>query len=84
VRGNEWEAAGVFDNDIALVDRALDPRRSDVVIWWDDTRGEFIISVYSKMPAGASLWGVITASIHEFRKGGMGRLAGPQKPGARQ
>jgi len=77
VRGNEWEGAGVFDGDIALVDRALDPRAGDVVIWWDGVRGEFVISAYSKMPAEASLWGVITASIHEFRKGTAARTGKP-------
>jgi SOS-response transcriptional repressor LexA len=68
VRGNEWEDAGVFDGDIAIVDRALGPRGNDVVLWWDDTRGEFALTVHSKMPPAATCWGVITASIHEFRK----------------
>ena len=68
VRGNNWESAGVFDGDIAIVDRALDPRKNNVVLWWDETAGEFAISAYSKIPPDAALWGVITASIHEFRK----------------
>ncbi|HSX35263.1 MAG TPA: S24 family peptidase [Candidatus Saccharimonadales bacterium] len=68
VRGNEWEDAGVFDGDIAIVDRALDPRRSDVVLWWDSDRGEFAVTTYKGMPPNASCWGVVTASIHEFRK----------------
>jgi DNA polymerase V len=69
VRGNEWENAGVFDGDIAIVDRALDPQKNDVVLWWDGTRGEFVVSIYGKIPPDASCWGVITASVHEFRKG---------------
>lgn len=68
VRGNEWEGAGVFDNDIAVVDRALDPRKTDVVLWWDDVGGEFAISRFAAMPKEATLWGVITATIHQFRK----------------
>jgi DNA polymerase V len=67
VRGNEWEGAGVFDGDIAVVDRALGPRKTDVVLWWDEARGEFAISKYTAMPQTASLWGVITATIHQFR-----------------
>lgn len=66
VRGNEWEGAGVFDNDIAVVDRALDPRKNDVVLWWDEARGEFAISKYSAMPKTGSCWGVVTATIHQF------------------
>ncbi len=68
VRGNNWEGAGVFDGDIAIVDRALDPRKNDVVLWWDEPTGEFSISQYAVMPKEASMWGVITATIHEFRK----------------
>lgn len=68
VRGNEWEDAGVFDDDIAVVDRALDPRKNDTVVWWNEPRGEFAISKYGTVPKEASVWGVITATIHQFRK----------------
>lgn len=68
IEGSEWEGAGVFDGDIAVIDRALDPRKSDVVLWWDASAGEFAISKYSAMPKEASLWGVITATVHQFRK----------------
>lgn len=67
VRGNEWEEAGVFDGDIAVIDRALDPRKTDVVLWWDESKGEFAISNYTAMPKNAALWGIITATIHQFR-----------------
>ncbi|HKU18193.1 MAG TPA: S24 family peptidase [Candidatus Saccharimonadales bacterium] len=68
VRGNEWEGAGVFDGDIAIVDRALNPGLSDVVLWWHETEGEFAISTRKHMPTNAKLWGVVTATIHQFRK----------------
>ena len=67
VRGNEWEASGVFDNDIAIIDRSLDPRKADVVLWWNEPKGEFAISPYGAMPPTATLWGVITATVHQFR-----------------
>ena len=67
VRGNEWEGAGVFDGDIAVVDRALNARKNDVVIWWRESGGEFAISHLHAMPKGASIWGVVTATIHRFR-----------------
>jgi DNA polymerase V len=67
VRGHEWEGAGVFDNDIAVIDRALDPRQTDTVLWWDEQGSEFAISKYPHMPKTAHLWGVITATIHQFR-----------------
>jgi SOS-response transcriptional repressor LexA len=68
VRGQEWEAVGVFDGDVAIVDRALDPRQADVVLWWDGARAEFSVSTYKHMPRYAALWGVITSTIHQFRK----------------
>lgn len=68
VQGGNWEDAGVFDGDIAVVDRALDPLPTDIVIWWDEPNGEFSISKKSAMPKTAALWGVITATIHQFRK----------------
>lgn len=68
VRGNAWEKVGVFDGDTAIIDRALDPRPGDTVLWWDSTHGEFAISPYGHMPPEAVCWGVVTASIHEFRK----------------
>jgi len=68
VRGNEWEAAGVFDGDIAIVDRALDAHKTDIVIWWNGGGESFSISARHKVPAGATVWGVITSTIHEHRK----------------
>lgn len=67
VRGNEWEGQGIFDNDIAVIDRTLDPRKNDVVLWWEDEKGEFAISHYKDMPGSASCWGVVTSTIHELR-----------------
>jgi DNA polymerase V len=68
IEGNAWERLGIFNNDIAVVDRALDPRKSDVVIWWNEAKGEFALSHYPDMPKEANLWGVITATIHQLRQ----------------
>jgi hypothetical protein len=70
IEGSEWEGAGVFDGDIAVVDRSLDPRKTDVVLWWNEPKGEFSLSNMHDMPVSASCWGVITATIHQFRKHG--------------
>src|SRR5262249_20315968 len=67
IQGNEWQEVGVFDGDIAVIDRALDPRKTDVVLWWHDKAGEFAISKYPDVPGEATCWGVVTASIHQFR-----------------
>ncbi len=76
VRGNAWEDLGVFDGDIAVIDRSLDPHQSDTILWWDNARGEFAISKYTVMPKTAACWGVVTATIHQFRKNGLGKANG--------
>lgn len=67
LRGNGWGQFGIFDGDVAIVDRALDPRREDLVVWWDESTDNFAISKYKKLPVDANIWGIITAVIHQFR-----------------
>lgn len=69
VQGNHWHDQGVFDGDIAIVDRALDPRSNDTVLWWDEHNNEFALSLLRTMPKHAQLWGVVTSTIHRLRKG---------------
>lgn len=65
VRGNEWEEQGIFDGDIAIVDRALEPHRQDLVVW--PTNDNFCISKPATVPEDKEVWGVVTAIIHQFR-----------------
>jgi SOS-response transcriptional repressor LexA len=67
IRGNEWETTGIFDGDIAIIDRAVDIRKNDTVIWWNNDSTEFSISVKHAVPPDATVWGVITATIHQLR-----------------
>jgi hypothetical protein len=55
----------VYANDIAVIDRALQPKKSDLVIWWDEDA--FMISRAGKLPPKTIPWGVITYIIHEYR-----------------
>jgi hypothetical protein len=68
IRGNEWEAIGIFDGDIAIVDRALDASRNDTVLWWGTSPEEFKVSTLANVAPGSTVWGVITATIHQLRK----------------
>jgi hypothetical protein len=79
VRGDHWQEAGVFDDDIAIVDRALDARKTDAVIWWNEGADQFNITRRSQVPAVATVWGVITATIHQFRKVNSGSGAGKKQ-----
>jgi SOS-response transcriptional repressor LexA len=66
IRGHNWHRYGVFDGDIALIDRVLTPRENDLVVWWSEG-GEFALSqlVRAQQP---SIWGTVTAIIHDTRK----------------
>ncbi len=70
IAGDQWEDMGIFDGDIAIIDRALGMRKSDVVAWWNDGRGEFQLSYSRDMPTEAQLFGVVSSTIHQFRKQG--------------
>lgn len=66
IKGDQWQEQGIFDGDIAIVDRALEPKKHDLVVW---VKNEvFVISKYAVMSEDSVLWGVVTAVIHQFRK----------------
>lgn len=65
IRGEEGTTQGIFDGDIAIVDRAASIRSNDFVLWHDGEH--FKMSRPSRVPEGAATWGVITAVIHQYR-----------------
>lgn len=67
IRGHHWQRFGVFDGDLAVIDRALDPGGRDLIIWWSEQHEGFMLSRFSELPSGALVWGCITSIIHETR-----------------
>lgn len=67
ISGSQWQELGIFDGDIAVIDRALDAHSNDTIVWWSEEVGEFSLSHRTHIPEHASLWGVVTAVIHQFR-----------------
>jgi DNA polymerase V len=65
VSGNEWEAVGIFDGDVAVIDRALEPRPIDFLLMWQ--AGGFTICRTRQAGRDDMLWGVITSVIHRYR-----------------
>ena len=65
VDGDTGQDAGIFAGDIIVIDRALAPEASDLVVWWENE--SFVISRPSKLPAGLTAWGTITHAIHTYR-----------------
>lgn len=66
ITGDSWSAVGVYNNDIVIVDRSLHAHPNDLVAWWHEDG--FALSYCHQMPQQASSWGVITATIHQFRR----------------
>lgn len=64
IRGHNWHHHGVFDGDLAIIDRALTPHDGALVIWWQES-GEFALSPF-KRANQQNIWGTITAIIHPF------------------
>lgn len=64
IEGNTWEDQGIFDGDIAVIDRALMPRPQDLTICWRD--GVFAILSASELAEGEEPWGVVGSIIHRF------------------
>lgn len=65
VDGDSGQDHGIFDQDIIVVDRSLEAKKSDLVIWWDEAG--FAISLASHLGKGVVPWGIITHTIHAFR-----------------
>lgn len=68
IRGHSWHDSGIYDGDIAVVNRALRPKPSAIVVYTTDT-GELCIAKWSKIcpqhtSQDATLWGVVSATIH--------------------
>lgn len=64
VRGHNWHDQGVFDGDLAVIDRAVAPRAGDLVVWWQES-GEFVLSPFAT-ENHINHWGTITAIIHPY------------------
>lgn len=64
INGHHWEVQGIFDQDIAVVDRAVIPRQGSMVVSWDE-HGELHINRWQARLT-PTVWGVITATIHQW------------------
>jgi len=66
ITGHASEDRGIFDGDIAVIDRALAPRQGDLTIWWDET-GAYHLSDF-KPADRRNVWGVVSAVVHQYRE----------------
>ncbi|MDB5185321.1 MAG: peptidase [Candidatus Saccharibacteria bacterium] len=66
IAGHGHESYGLFDGDIAVIDRGLQPRASDLVLAWQPAG--FIICLFGKLQLHDSLWGVVSTTIHQRQR----------------
>jgi hypothetical protein len=67
VSGDQWSEQGIFDGDIAIVDRALQAGTYSIVLSWRDE--EFILSRRSDLLKNQHIWGAVSAIIHPCSQG---------------
>ncbi len=65
IESNQWQQYGIFNGDIAIIDRSLNVQRKDIVVYWSG--GEFGLKRKYKLPMDTTIWGVVTAITHRYR-----------------
>ena len=65
VEGSAHEDRGIFDGDIAVIDRALTPRPADLALYFSDD--DFVITYSRSLGRHTEIWGVVTSIIHRTR-----------------
>ena len=65
VGGHHWANQGVYDGDVAVIDRALQAKDSDLIVAWHPD-GSRLCRQHQLTPEDKP-WGVVTAIIHQYR-----------------
>jgi SOS-response transcriptional repressor LexA len=65
IGGHRWAEQGIYDGDIAVIDRGVEPRNSDLVVIWQDD--DFTLCPRHRLDGAEPLWGVVVAVIHQYR-----------------
>jgi len=69
VSGHTWEEQGIFDGDLAIIDRALMPTKLDLVLTWQVAG--FVLCLYQALTGEEIIWGVVSAIIHQYHPRGI-------------
>jgi DNA polymerase V len=64
ITGHRWSDQGIYDGDVAVIDRGGHQRGSGLVILWQDSG--FVICRQRQLAADETPWGIITAVIHQY------------------
>lgn len=67
IAGHHWVEQGIFDGDIAIIDRALTAHGYDIVLVWLDDN--FELHRRNTITEHQHIWGVVSAVIHPRPEG---------------
>lgn len=62
IAGHHWTEQGIFDGDVAVIDRALTANSYDTVLIWIDDN--FELRRRNTITENQHIWGVVSAVIH--------------------
>lgn len=65
IAGHQWADQGIFDGDVAVIDRAAQAGTRDLLVAWSPS-GLAIVKQHQLTPEDHP-WGVVTAIIHQYR-----------------
>lgn len=65
VAGHHWSDQGIYDGDVAVIDRAIQARPTDLIITYRGN-GQSLCRQH-QLTADDQPWGVVTAIIHQYR-----------------
>ncbi len=64
IEGHRWERFGIFNGDIAIIDRAISPEPNDLTVWWDE---HFRVNRHKNIPIDALMWGTVISIVHRYK-----------------
>jgi DNA polymerase V len=67
LEGHLWADLGLHDGDLAVIDRALLPTDSDLILVWQDSG--FAVCRRQQLQPDDIFWGVITATVRQTKAG---------------
>lgn len=75
ISGHTWADQGVYDGDIAVIDRAAEPRTTDLVV--GGQARAFSLYRFTHHAERERPWGIVVAVIHPTARLSLGRLDRP-------
>ena len=65
IAGHRWSDQGVYDGDVAVIDRSRHQAARDLVVTWQND--SFQLQRKHQVAPEETIWGVVTAIIHQYK-----------------